>query len=100
MPVPPTIHDRAPTGNVPFATWFTYAADGRAWWLVVRADRIDANVYRGTLYTGTGPLFSAVPFDPSNVVSTAVGTATFTFRSSSSAITRESFGPSGGTVCH
>jgi hypothetical protein len=75
-------------GDIIFATWFTYDVDG------------------------TGPAFNAVPFDPSDVIATSVGTATFTFTdgntgtfdytvntvSQSKAITREIF-QAPGTVC-
>ena len=65
-----------------FATWFTFGPDGKPWWLVVRADRIAADIYSGTLYTGTGPPLSSAPFDPAKVVPVAVGTAAFTFAGS------------------
>jgi hypothetical protein len=70
-------------------------------------------VYAGTLYQTTGPAFSAVPFNPANVVATAVGNATFTFADGNNAtfaytvngiaqakaITREVF-TAPGTVCN
>ncbi|HWZ74293.1 MAG TPA: hypothetical protein VN326_22795 [Casimicrobiaceae bacterium] len=36
-------------------------------------------MYSGSLYRTTGPAFNAVPFNPSNVVGTVVGTASVTF---------------------
>ena len=36
-------------------------------------------VYTGELYTGTGPAFSAVKFDPAKVIGKPAGTAKFTF---------------------
>ena len=66
-------------GDTILATWFTFGLDGKPLWLVAAATRVGANVYTGTLYTGTGPAFNAIPFDPSKVIGTAVGTATFTF---------------------
>ena len=66
-------------GDTILATWFTFGLDGKPLWLVVAATGAAANVYAGTLYTGTGPAFNALPFDPSKVIATAVGTATFTF---------------------
>ena len=66
-------------GDTIFATWFTYDVDHTPMWLVVTATRTSAGVYTGTLYRTTGPPFNAVPFNPASVVSTAVGTATFTF---------------------
>jgi len=47
--------------------------------MVVAAPRVGPNVYSGTLYGATGPPFGSVPFNPGQVVGTAVGTATFTF---------------------
>ncbi len=54
-------------GDVIFATWFTYDASGRAWWLSMTAERSGANTFTGTLYRTTGPAFGAVPFDPAQV---------------------------------
>ena len=64
--------------SVIFATWFTYDFDGSPLWLSVTATRNAANSYSGTLYRTRGPAFGA-PFDPSQVVRTAVGPATLTF---------------------
>ena len=66
-------------GDTIFATWFTFGFDGKPWWLVVAANKIAPNVYSGDIYTGTGPPFNALPFDPAQVVKNEVGTATFTF---------------------
>jgi IgA peptidase M64 len=66
--------------DVVFATWFTYDAAGKAWWLSMTAPLASGgNTFRGTLYATHGPPFSAVPFDPAQVVPTAVGTGTLTF---------------------
>jgi len=67
-------------GDVLFATWFTYDANGGGWWLSMTADKVSEGVYSGTLIETTGPAFSAVPFDPAKVTRLAVGTGTFTFR--------------------
>jgi hypothetical protein len=99
-------------GNTIFGTWFTYDVDHTPMWLVVTASNSAPGVYSGTLYRTTGPAFNAVPFNPANVVATAVGTATFTFSdgndatfaytvngiSQAKAITREVF-QNPGTVC-
>ena len=99
-------------GDTIFATWFTYDLDGTPMWLVVTAAKSAPGVYTGTLYRTTGPPFNSVPFNPANVVATAVGTATFTFAdgndatfaytvngiSQQKAITRELFSGA-GTVC-
>jgi hypothetical protein len=66
-------------GDVIFATWFTYDANGKAWWLSMTAPKTSAGAYSGTLYATTGPPFSAMPFDPSQVQASAVGSATLTF---------------------
>jgi hypothetical protein len=94
-------------GDVIFATWFTYDANGKAWWLVMTADRTATNMFSGTLYATRGPAFSAVPFDPNAITKSAVGTATLTFSDNDNGtfsytvngiqqikpITREVFGP-------
>ena len=106
-------------GDTIFATWFTYNRDGTPLWLVVTATKTAPGVYSGDLFQTSGPPFSATPFNPAMVVSTKVGTATFTFAdgnnamfgytvqlsgmtspvTQSKAITREIFaGP--GTVCN
>jgi len=94
-------------GDVIFATWFTYDANGKAWWLSMTANRTAANTFTGTLYRTTGPPLSAVPFNPAQVQRTAVGVATLTFADGNNGsfdyavngiaqtkqITREVFGP-------
>jgi len=93
--------------DIIFATWFTYDAAGKAWWLSLTAAKSATGAYSGTLYTTTGPPFSATPFNPALVNATAVGNATLTFSdlnnasfayvvngiSQSKAITRQVFGP-------
>jgi hypothetical protein len=66
-------------GSTIFATWFTFAASGRPLWLAATAVQTAANTYAGTLYTGTGPPFNAVPFDPAKVVGKPVGELRLTF---------------------
>jgi len=99
-------------GDTIFATWFTYDVDHTPLWLVVTAPKTAPGVYSGTLYRTTGPAFNSVPFNPANVIATAVGMATFTFMdgnnanfaytvnnvSQQKAITREVFAAP-GTVC-
>jgi len=94
--------------DIIFATWFTYDATGKAWWLSMTAPKTATGAYAGTLYTTVGPPFSAMPFDPALVKATPVGSATLTFSDSNNgsfvytvngmppqtkAITREVFGP-------
>jgi len=97
----------AQQGDVLFVTWFTYDATGKAWWLAMTATRVaGSNTYTGTWFQTQGPAFNAVPFDPAQVIRTAVGTGTLTFTDAndatfgytvngitqSRAITREIFG--------
>lgn len=90
-----------------FATWFTYDATGKAWWLSMTAPLMAGNVYSGTLYQTQGPPFNAVPFNPALVTATPVGTGTLTFANpdngtfactvngvtQAKSITRQVFGP-------
>jgi len=99
-------------GTTIFGTWFTYDLDGTPMWLVATAPQQMPGVFSGTLYRTTGPAFNAVPFNPMNVVVTAVGMVTFTFADGNNAtfaytvngaaqvkaITREVF-ENPGTVC-
>ncbi len=99
--------------SVIFGTWFTYDHDGTPLWLSVTATATAAHAFEGPLYQTTGPAFSAVPFDPTKVVATAVGSATFTFTDGNDGtfaynvngtvqtkqITRQVF-RAPGTVCH
>lgn len=72
-------------GNTLFATWFTYDLDGSPMWLVMSDGQLASpGTYSGLLYRTTGPAFSAVPFNPSAVTVTQVGSATFTFQSATS----------------
>jgi hypothetical protein len=67
-------------GEILFATWFTYDADGRGMWLVAPdARRTTGNSYAGSLYRTTGPAFSSTPFDPARIAASSVGSAAFTF---------------------
>src|SRR5450759_2357789 len=93
--------------NVIFASWFTYDLDGKGWWLVMTAPNTGGNSFSGSLLTVTGPAFDALPFDPSQVVGTVVGTGTLNFTDANNGtfaytvngisqtknITREVFGP-------
>jgi hypothetical protein len=99
-------------GNIIFATWFTYDHDGTPLWLSATATNTAPGTYTGTLYRTTGPAFNATPFNPANVILTAVGTATLIFANGNGAtfaytvngesqvksITRQVF-RAPGTVC-
>jgi hypothetical protein len=67
-------------GEILFATWFTYGADGRGMWLVMsEGRRVATNTYSGTLYRTRGPAFDASPWNRALVSVTPVGAATLTF---------------------
>ena len=67
-------------GELLFATWFTYDAQGRGTWLVLsEARRFAPNAYAGTVYRTTGPPFDAASFDPASVTRTPVGLGAFFF---------------------
>ena len=89
-------------GDVLFATWFTYDANGNGQWLVMphaelqpmmMGDMMDMQdmmdmmpgmmvsppMYTGTLYRTSGPAFDAASFDPMAVTTTAAGYGTLTF---------------------
>lgn len=66
-------------GDTIFATWFTYDIDGTPMWLVATTNKTGAGVYTGTLSRTTGSPFGSSPYDNMKFVSTAVGSATFTF---------------------
>ena len=76
---------RADGRPVFFATWFTYDTDGSPLWLSATANKSSAGVFTGTLYRTTGPAFNALPFSPSQVVATPVGTLTLSFASGDTA---------------
>ena len=100
-------------GNILFATWFTYGADGRDRWVSMSdGERTGTGTYSGALYRTTGPAFDAVPWNQSLVTVAKVGNSTFSFAdanngtftytldgvSQSKAIVRQVF-RAPGTVC-
>jgi len=100
-------------GNTIFATWFTYDTNHNPLWYSVTAPQVAPNTFSGSLIQTSGPAFSAVPFDPTKVQRTLVGTSMFSFAdgnagtfsynvngvTQSKNITRELFQPPAGTVC-
>ncbi len=66
-------------GDTIFASWFTYDASGRDWWLVMTAIKSGPNAYSGTFYETRGPAFNAVPWSPPAVVKSAAGSGTLSF---------------------
>jgi hypothetical protein len=99
-------------GDIIFATWFTYDASGKPWWLIAELHKGAADVYTGGVSTVSGAPFVGVAFDSSKVVETPAGTATATFTNGnaatfaytvngtagSKAITRQVFALP-GTIC-
>jgi hypothetical protein len=66
-------------GDILFATWFTYDANGKGLWLVMsKGDKTGPGTYTGALYRTMGTPFS-VPWSQSRFSITPVGTATFAF---------------------
>jgi len=65
-------------GDILFATWYTYGADGTDLWMVMdSATRIAERTYRGNVYRTTSAPFNA--YDPSRFGATLVGTGIFAF---------------------
>ena len=99
-------------GDTIFLTWFTYAQNRSPLWMAATAVKTAQGTYTGALYQTIGPPFNSVPFDPTKVVATAVGTVTLTFTDGNTgtfdytvngeeqtkAITRQVF-TAPGTVC-
>ncbi len=71
-------------GDIIFATWFTYDAQGKPWWLIAVLSKGAANSYSGPVSTVAGPLFNSAPFGPPPV-ETEIGTATVTFANGNAA---------------
>jgi YVTN family beta-propeller protein len=66
-------------GDVIFATWFTYGADGKGQWLSASAQRTGNATYAGTLYRSWGPPYNKLPWSAASVTRMPVGNITFTF---------------------
>ena len=67
-------------GDTLFATWFTYAADGKGMWLVMsNGEKTGASTYSGPFYRTRGPAFNVAKWNSSTVSVTPAGTGTFTF---------------------
>lgn len=65
-------------GDVIFVTWFTYDANGKAWWLTMTASKAAEGTYSGTLYrTNAAPFSAFVP----PATARAVGTGTLSLSS-------------------
>jgi hypothetical protein len=67
-------------GDILFATWFTYRADGSGQWLVAsNVARQSDGSYTGRLFRTTGTNFSQINGAPSSSSVTDVGSITFRF---------------------
>jgi len=66
-------------GEVIFATWFTHDLNRNAWNLSMTASQTGPNTFSGPLTVTSGPPLGSVPFDPTQVQRTTVGTGTLTF---------------------
>jgi hypothetical protein len=101
-------------GDLIVANWNAYDTNGESWWLAGQLQRQQGggNVFSGPVSTYRGPPFNA-PYAQGDVVQTVVGSATVSFSdgntgtfaysvdgiSEAKPITRQIFGPSGGTIC-
>lgn len=100
-------------GDVIFATWFTYDAQGDPMWLSATTSKSAQGVYGGSLLRTTGPSFGAVPFDAALVQRSSVGSVTLVFSNGNAgsfaytldgvsqvkSIARLLFSPPAGTIC-
>jgi len=91
-------------GDVIFATWFTYDAAGKAWWLTINTNKTAEGVYSGPVFQTTGAPFNAYvpPATPTQVgvatiTFTSLTTASFTYTvngiTQTKALTLQTFGP-------
>ncbi len=70
-------------GNIVFATWFTYDANGRGQWLVMTdGESTGSMTWTGALYRTVGPALGTA-WDGNKVKLTPVGQATFAFSDAS-----------------
>jgi hypothetical protein len=67
-------------GDILFATWYTYGADGNPMWLSAsNLARTGNATYSGLLHRSWAQPFNAQPWDPARVTRMAAGNVTFTF---------------------
>jgi len=66
-------------GDIIFASWFTYDPGGYAVWLTMTAQQQSDGSFAGTIDLTSGPPFNSVPFDPTRVTHTTLGTGRLTF---------------------
>lgn len=65
-------------GSVIFATLFVYGTSSAPTWYTATLDYASNLTWTGDLYATTGPYFGSVPFNPTQVMTTKVGTMTWT----------------------
>jgi hypothetical protein len=65
--------------DIIFASWFTYDLNGAPFWVCATLTKTAAGRYTGARDATTGAPFNSVPFDPSHLTHSNVGTATVAF---------------------
>ena len=68
-------------GDLLYATWYTYDANGRPSWLAMLAHRASGETFAGDVIEVHGSPYDVRPYDPSKKVVTTVGQATLSFLS-------------------
>jgi hypothetical protein len=66
-------------GDIVFVSWFTYDANGKPYWVSMTAELQSDGSFAGPIDQTSGPPFSAVPYDPTSVTHSTVGTSRITF---------------------
>jgi len=66
-------------GNTIFATWFTYADQGRPFWFYMVANQVAANQFSGRFYATTGVPFFQIDNAPALETTTDVGSGSLAF---------------------
>ena len=66
-------------GDILFASWFTYDANGKPFWVSMTAQQQPDGSFTGAIDQTSGSPFSAVPYDPTHVTHNTVGTGRLVF---------------------
>jgi hypothetical protein len=66
-------------GDILFASWFTYDANGKPFWVSMTAQLQSDGSYTGSIDQTSGSPFSALPYDPTLFTHNTVGTGRVTF---------------------
>ena len=69
-------------GDILFASWFTYDANGKPFWVSMTALLQSDGSYTGAIDQTSGSPYSALPYDPTQVTHSTVGTGRVTFSDS------------------